>query len=839
MSGGSEEKQPGSSSLVHDTFSGVAQDTLGSGKRTLTEQLPGEPVQRKAGADGSRDLSFDRYEDRSFNRYVDRSLEPTSIQRKAASSALDPGDPVHAAAEHGISGSSSPLPHADEIQRSFGRHDVAGIKAHTDGAAAAGAAAMGAQAFASGNHVAFAGTPDLHTVAHEAAHVIQQRRGVQLKGGVGEVGDPYEQHADAVADAVVAGRSAEPLLDQHAGGSGGSGNNAVVQRAPAKHTPAAASHEPGPHIASATPGIDKTGFIDNGSGALLYNRPPEAGGELVRAAPLPPTARVFVSGTYPKLSDWWYVTAYLDQTMVRGYVERVRVAADLPEPLAELRQLTGGETAEGLAKEKYHEAVRDGHDLRYYENVLLYVNQQHHRKGVIGAYQDPGVAGNGSNNIQLVAGHRIWLVSPEYAKALESVVPSGSLTGGAVAKVKRFMGHLEDILKSVTESVHHVDEVAGEYAQAIRDHMASIIGITAGFITAEAISMFTAATPTGVGQAVAVVIQLALAAFGATGMAEAGIDATKHGSQWLTTAWTAKGDSAKILEASKEFLRMLVAIAVAALNHVGAKGNYRNALKIANSMPTGGLLVPATATASSGAQAGTGVAIGPNVGSIGATGAAAVRLTDKEKAALGEGPDVDGLRTKEIDKARSSERHDRRAADGRKTSTADELHPLPEARTEKAKHIPPPGEAFNEWFDSLTLEELDAFLADETLPRKRGAREIIGENIRHPGTYHEWLTVGEVRQFKKWGVSMKTIQDGRTLTATTIGKRFKHGARGSGTMHLELEAMIKSSNSYAEYLRNLNQWADRELVPSHSPRWPNEAPLGRYNLPENLQLREQ
>ena len=70
---------------------------------------------------------------------------------------------------------------------------------------------MGAQAFATGNHVAFAGTPDLHTAAHEAAHVVQQRGGVHLKGGVGEAGDTYEQHADAVADKVVRGESAEAL----------------------------------------------------------------------------------------------------------------------------------------------------------------------------------------------------------------------------------------------------------------------------------------------------------------------------------------------------------------------------------------------------------------------------------------------------------------------------------------------------------------------------------------------------------------------------------------------------------------------------------------------------
>jgi hypothetical protein len=38
-------------------------------------------------------------------------------------------------------------------------------------------------------------------------------------------------------------------------------------------------------------------------------------------------------------------------------------------------------------------------------------------------------------------------------------------------------------------------EVAGEYAQAIRDHLPAIVGIVAGFIMAEAVSAFLAAPP--------------------------------------------------------------------------------------------------------------------------------------------------------------------------------------------------------------------------------------------------------------------------------------------------------------------------------------------------------
>lgn len=251
----------------------------------------------------------------------------------------------------------------------------------------------------------------------------------------------------------------------------------AVQRKP--NDSGTASSGPSSGVTPPMPGIDKAGFIDNSDGANIRTGPAELGGQTVRDQPLPPATRVFVSGTHPDASAWWYVTAYLEGTMVRGYVQNFRVTTELPEPTAKLHQVGSGETAEHLAAQEYGSAVRDGHDLRYYENVLLHVNQQQGRAGITGSYQDPGVLGGGSNNVQLVAGHRIWLVSPAYAKALESVVPSGSLTGGAVAKGKRFLGHLEDILHSVTRSPQHFAEVAGEYAQAIRDHMPEIVGIVA------------------------------------------------------------------------------------------------------------------------------------------------------------------------------------------------------------------------------------------------------------------------------------------------------------------------------------------------------------------------
>ena len=601
------------------------------GKQTIVPSLPlSSPVQQRATSGAGVTASDAAIQDQASSRWVQMSTggQPTSGP-----------DAVHTAAAQGVATPTSPLPHRAEIQQLFGHHDISAIQAHTGPEAADSARAMGADAFATGNHVILGGRSDLHTVAHEAAHVVQQRGGVQLKGGVGAAGDAYEQHADAVADAVVAGKSAAPLLDQMAGNGRGS---VAVQRVP--KAPSGETGRADPEITPPKGGIDKTGFIDNSKGANIHTGPAEAGAPTVRDQPLPPATRVFVSGTHPIAAEWWYITTYLDGTMVRGYVQHFRVNTDLPEPTAKLHQVVDSDTPEKLAVNEYGSSVRDGHDLRYYENVLLYVNQQHHHTaGIKGTYQDPTLLGGGGNNVVLVADHRIWLVSPAYAKALEGVVPDGSRTGGVAAKAKRFLHHIEDIVASVTESPNHIDEVRDEYAQAIREHLPAIVGIVAGFIMAEAISAFAAATPTGVGQAVAVVIQLALSAFGAAGAVQAGAEALKHGTEWLTLAWTAKGNDKQIAAASTEFIQMLVAIATAALSALGAKANYGNALKIANSMPIGAL--PALAVEGGGqiggAGARTGVLVGPGTGSIGAAGNAMMQA-DKD-AHGGSTPEETGL----------------------------------------------------------------------------------------------------------------------------------------------------------------------------------------------------
>ena len=158
---------------------------VGPGNESSEERAPGKrsPVQRKAALDedattAPRPLSEEGH------------LLSAALQRRdlapGQAGGEEVGAAVGAAAALGTSEPGGRLPHGETIQRAFGRHDVGAVEAHVGDHASGGARAMGAEAFTMGRHVAFDSAPSLHTAAHEAAHVVQQRAGVHLKGDVGE-----------------------------------------------------------------------------------------------------------------------------------------------------------------------------------------------------------------------------------------------------------------------------------------------------------------------------------------------------------------------------------------------------------------------------------------------------------------------------------------------------------------------------------------------------------------------------------------------------------------------------------------------------------------------------
>jgi hypothetical protein len=149
----------------------------------------------------------------SLEEHPQNVKTPGTVQRKATNSAAVVPKDAQEIAGRGVETAASVLPHAKEIQESFGRHDIGATKAQIGGDATVASEAIGAKAYVHGDRVAFASSPDLHTAAHEAAHVVQQRAGQAPTSGLDTPGDALEQQADKVADAVVAGHSAEAVLD--------------------------------------------------------------------------------------------------------------------------------------------------------------------------------------------------------------------------------------------------------------------------------------------------------------------------------------------------------------------------------------------------------------------------------------------------------------------------------------------------------------------------------------------------------------------------------------------------------------------------------------------------
>lgn len=129
---------------------------------------------------------------------------PASVDRVLA----DPGRPLEPAIRHDMEGR-------------FG-HDFSHVRVHLDANAAESARAVSAQAYTVGHHMAFdvgryspQSATGGHLLAHELAHVVQQRSGpfaVHLRRSISESGDAAEREADAAADLAMAGRPVPTLV---------------------------------------------------------------------------------------------------------------------------------------------------------------------------------------------------------------------------------------------------------------------------------------------------------------------------------------------------------------------------------------------------------------------------------------------------------------------------------------------------------------------------------------------------------------------------------------------------------------------------------------------------
>lgn len=171
---------------------------------------------------------------RKVQRKASGGGAPASVGGASAASGPD-NAAVAETAKRATSGSGAKLPYLDRIQASFGAHDVSDARVHANTGAAQAAADLGAMAFTHGDHIAVGTGTDLLTIAEEAAHVVQQRGGNGPSGAISSESDSMEHHAKAVAQRVVAGKSAVDLLDKVASpGDAGGATGVQCRRDPPK-----------------------------------------------------------------------------------------------------------------------------------------------------------------------------------------------------------------------------------------------------------------------------------------------------------------------------------------------------------------------------------------------------------------------------------------------------------------------------------------------------------------------------------------------------------------------------------------------------------------------------
>jgi Domain of unknown function (DUF4157) len=232
----------------------------------------------------------------------------TNMQRFPTRPSTVPAQPIRDV----LRGPGQPLPGPvkEEMEGRLGA-DLADVRVHTGATARASAAAVGARAYTTGDHVVIGeGGADKHTLAHELIHVIQQRRGpvagTDHGGGmkISDPGDRDEKAADAAAAAVLRAPLADPNAAearQHPGG----GRELAVQHV-------ADLHASVPVLAPGAPALNDTG---------LESRPLGVSGPPRPASPVRVQRRTPRQGEIPGLGTDPEVLKKLCKTVLRTYAD--------------------------------------------------------------------------------------------------------------------------------------------------------------------------------------------------------------------------------------------------------------------------------------------------------------------------------------------------------------------------------------------------------------------------------------------------------------------------------------------------------------------------------------
>lgn len=449
-----------------------------------------------------------------------------------------------------------------------------GARLHTSAAAAEAARLLGAQAFTIGLHVYFAAgqyAPDtadgVRLLRHELTHVAQHERGELALQGRAEVLAPSSvQEAEAhAAETRSSGatRASGKLASASARALDGGGiSSAGAMREPASGS-AAVALRPGDEPMSVPAGgkdVNKVGIVAwAGAPALRLRSAPSTGAGKVLSE-LAFNTRLQVIKEFP--GKWYFVSTQAGQL---GYVARDHIKTNLPEPGAKLHKVEAGPPgfAISIAEQYFGKYADDwGQDLRFYVNVLAWVNKRPVPDST-----------SGWKSLQFRAGEMIWIPTMTFARGLRGVVNSGSRSYNALDAVG-LAGFLEragelwaDVSSAVSLSMKYLPAAIRRH---VEEALWSILEAMAMLLVGAAAVL---AISTALGAAIGALAGGAGAAPGAAAGFEVGMvllnwlglgflavwigqSLVKVGSafgKFLGQIWNARGDATKVDAAARQF----------------------------------------------------------------------------------------------------------------------------------------------------------------------------------------------------------------------------------------------------------------------------------------------
>ncbi len=500
------------------------------------------------------------------------------VQRKAAS---DSGPATAPPVVHNVLGSAGqPLDPTTRgfLEPRFG-HSFGDVRVHTDEQAAEAAGSVNALAFTVGRDVVFGAgqyapgtTEGRRLLAHELTHVVQQQgAGASLRRKEGNDGNQKQP-----------------------------GNkSATTKQTPNPAT--AAPLVPASVIPKGGENVDRVGIV-NWDGELqvrLRSSPDTKADNVVTTLAFNTHVQVIKRFA----GDWLFVST---QSGDLGYVAARYVWMDLPEPNADLHRVKPGCPGTAIAiAECYYGAYAHhwGQDLRFYVNVLAWANH----------VSVPDTT-DGWRKVQFQAGKLIWIPSHDFARSLQGVVNSGSLSYnvadalGVASFIKRAAELWDDFRTALSLSSKYIRAAITLHVElALIEALLSLVEVLRAAVAILAIS-------TAVGAAIGFAVG---AAPGAALGAKAGFEVGMIFLEWLGLAmlvvtigkalmdiatsfglflamvWNARGDQRTLDQAAQQFAEaigvlvgnVVEAIALYALSLGLSKGKaWLRASKIGKAM---------------------------------------------------------------------------------------------------------------------------------------------------------------------------------------------------------------------------------------------------------------